>query len=311
MILFFYGPNTYAARQQISKLITQYQEKSGSDFGLERIDGSTVTAEILRAALLAAPFLANSRLAIIEGLGSNKTVAGGVEDLIADVPETTVAVFYDPEVDQRTSYFKTLSKRAQTVKFEALSVPKLQQWIVRIAREAGAEIERPAISRLLELAGEDQWRLSHEVAKLAAYRSPITVETVAVLVEEVHTETVFSLVEAMTAGKPEVALPLYRQLRSNGQNEMYLLTMTIWQLRNLLLAKTAGRMSAGELAKAAGMSPYVAGKMLSKRHLFHEGALKSAFVAAIDTDYQIKSGVGRADVLVEQLIYRLAGKITD
>jgi len=246
----------------------------------------------------------------VEGLGANTTVAAKVEQPLAQIPATTVAVFYDPAVDQRTVYFKTLKAAAKTVKFELLSTPKLQQWIARTAAAQGAEIERPAIGRLLDLAGEDQWRLSNEIAKLATYRSPITPATVDAMVEEGNTETIFTLVEAMTAGRPEAALPLYRRLREDGLNEVYMLSMVIWQLRNLLLALTAGTTTPAALAKAAGMSPYVAGKMLSNRHRFTEEQLKTAFLQAVDTDYQIKSGLGAADILVEQLIYRLASRVT-
>ncbi|HUC20985.1 MAG TPA: DNA polymerase III subunit delta, partial [Candidatus Polarisedimenticolaceae bacterium] len=307
MIFFFYGANRYEARRQIGKLMRDYEQKSGSNFGLERIDGAKVKPDELQGALQASPFLANSRLVIIEDLGVNKTIAPKIGGYITGAPETTIAVFYDPGVDQRTTYFKTLNTKARAVKFEPLSPAKLQSWVARQALEAGAEIERPAMTRLLELAGDDQWRLSNEIAKLAAYRSPITLEAVNQQVEEGNTETIFNLVEAMTAGKINQALEGYHKLRQDGQNEIYMLSMVTWQLRNLLVAKTAGAMSATQLAKAAGMAPFVAGKMLAKRHLFTEDSLKEAFIQAVDTEYRIKSGGGAADVLVEQLIYRIAG----
>ncbi len=309
MIFFFYGPNTYEARQQISKLMADYEQKSGSNFGLERIDGAKVKADEFQNALQAAPFLANSRLVIIEDLGANKAVAPKIGDYLENIPKTTIAVFYDPQVDQRTTYFKTMSSKGKAVKFEMLAPAKLQGWVTRQAREAGAEIERSALARLLELAGDDQWRLSNEIAKLVAYRSLITFETVNEQVEEGNVETIFNLVEAMTAGKISEALQGYHKLRQDGQHEVYMLSMVIWQLRNLLIAKTAGSMSSSQLAKAAGMSPYVSGKMLAKRHLFTEEALKEAFLEAVDTDYQIKSGAGVAEVLVEQLIYKVAGRV--
>jgi len=309
MIFFFYGPNSFAARQQIAKLVAEYVKKSGDNFGVERIDGAKVKPEELRASLQAAPFLSRSRLVIIEDLGANKAIAAKIEDHIKDVPDTTVAVFYEPNADQRTVYFKTLKAAAKTIVFEPLPSHKLQQWVAREAATAEATIEQGAARRLLELSGEDQWRLSHEVAKVAAYGTPITAEAVEELVEESHTETIFNLVEAMTAGNASTALRLYRQLRDDGQHEVYMLSMVIWQLRNLLLAKTAGATSPPQLAKTAGMSPFVAGKMLAKRHLFTEEQLKTAFLLAVDTDYQIKSGAGSPDILVEQLILYIASQV--
>ncbi len=309
MILFFYGPNTYAARQQLAKLTAEYRKKTGGDLGLERLDGAKLKADELVGALQAAPFLTTSRLVIIEALGTNKVVAPQIAKYLEDVPETTVAVFYDAAADQRTAYFKALTKIAKPIKFEPLTTPKLHQWVVRQAAAAGATIERPAVGRLLDLAGEDQWRLSNEIAKLAAHASPITAEDVGDMVEEGHSETIFNLVEAMTAGKLAVASRLYRQLRDDGLNEMYMLSMVIWQLRNLLFAKVAGDTTPAVLAKTAAMSPFVAGKMLSHRHALDKDCLKAAFLQAVDTDYRIKSGAGSADILVEQLIYDVAGKV--
>ncbi len=306
MVFFFYGPNSYAARQQIAKLVAEYRKKAGNDFGLERIDGAKVKPDELSGILQATPFLANSRLVIIEGLAGNSAVGEHIIAQLKLVPSTTVAVFYDPTVDQRTAYFKALKAGAKAVKFDLLPTAKLHQWVAREAAANHAEIERPAIGRLLELAGEDQWRLSNEIAKLAAHGSPITPADIEALVEENHTETIFMLVEAMTAGRTDAALRLYRRLHLAGMNEIYMLSMITWQLRNLLLAKTAGATTPAELAKTAGMSPYVAGKMLSNRHRFTDAQLKTAFLQAVDTDYQIKSGAGAAAVLVEQLVYRLA-----
>src|ERR1700684_3697593 len=99
MIFFFYGPNTYAARQQLAKLVVEYEKKTGSNLGLERIDGAKVKPDALNASLQAAPFLATSRLVIVEDLGLNKAVAATVDRYLKNIPATTVAVFYDPTVD--------------------------------------------------------------------------------------------------------------------------------------------------------------------------------------------------------------------
>lgn len=310
MILFFYGLNTYEARQQIAKLVVQYEKKTGSDLGIERIDGAKATTAQLRAALQAVPFLAASRLVIVEGLGANKSVGPKIADLLDDIPSTTVVVFYDPNADKRTVYTKALQAKAtKAVEFKPLSTAQLQRWIQQKVEQFGATIERPAMGRLLEMVGDDQWRLNNELIKLSQYSPVITSETVEQMVEATSDDNVFALIEAVTAGKTEVGLKLYHQLVSDGNNQLYILSMIIWQLRNLLLAKLAGRVSPPQLAKQVGMSPYVADKMLSKRHLFSEEQLKRAFILAVEAEYQIKTGIASADVLVERLIMDIAQAI--
>src|SRR6516225_8912730 len=102
MTLFFYGTNAYALRQQLQQMVVAYRKKAGSDYGLERIDGAAVKPRDLWAALQASPFLANSRLLIVEGVAGNKLVAEKLGDMLGKVPATTVVVFVEREVDRRT-----------------------------------------------------------------------------------------------------------------------------------------------------------------------------------------------------------------
>ncbi len=307
MTLFFYGPNTYALRQQLNQMVRAYLAKAGSDFGLERIDGATVKPRDLAAALQAVPFLATSRLVIVEGVAGNKPVAEKLAGMLGQVPPTTVAVFVEREVDQRTVVFKALSKADKVVKFEPLAGPKLHGWARVEIERMGGEAEPAVLRELVELAGEDQWRLAGEINKLVNYDPKITVETVRELVAPSTERSIFDLVEAMTAGRLAAALTSYRVLLEHKESEMYVLTMIQWQLRNLLLAKTAPMaMGPADLAKAAGMSPYVAGKMMAAQGALNEELLVAAYQAAATCEYDIKTGRLKSEVAVEQLIYRVA-----
>jgi DNA polymerase-3 subunit delta len=166
--------------------------------------------------------------------------------------------------------------------------------------------ERAALQELVDLAGGDQWRLNGEIMKLINYDNTVTVETVRKLVAPSIDESIFNLVEAMSGGRTDVALAAYRNLLAAKESELYILTMVQWQLRNLLLAKTAQGLTQPELAKAAGMSPYVAGKMLQAQRRHNEDTLRNAYREAADCELDIKSGQLKPEVAVEQLIYRVS-----
>jgi DNA polymerase III subunit delta len=304
MTLFFYGPNSYALRQQLNQMMAAYRKKAGSDFGLERVDGMAVKPRELLATLQASPFLATSRLVIVEGAAGNKAMSDKLAAMMAAVPATTVVVFVEREVDQRTVAFKALKQADRVVKFEPLTGPKLLGWLKAEVERLGGAAEPTVLRELVELAGEDQWRLSGEVTKLVNYDPMVTVAAVRELVTPSVERSIFELVEAMTAGRTAAALAAYRVLLEQKESEMYVLTMIQWQLRNLLLAKTApAAMTPAELAKAAGMSPYVAGKMAAAQSGMSEEALAAAYRAAADCEYDIKTGRTRAEVAVERLIW--------
>ncbi len=307
MTIFFYGPNTYELKHQVQQMVDAYVKKAGSDFGLERVDGSTVKPHELSSILQASPFLANSRLVIVDGLALNKAISEKLAKLMEGVPATTVAVFVDWEVDQRTSVFKQLSRADKVVKFEPLSGSKLVVWARAEIEKIGGSAEPAAVRELVDVVGEDQWRLGGEINKLVNYDTNVTVKTVRALVASSVEQSIFDLVEAMTAGRTAEALAGFRTLIEQRQSEIYILTMVQWQLRNLLLAKSApAQMSPQEMAKAAGMSPYVAGKMVAAQGRMSEKALQLAFAGAADCEFNIKSGRLKAEVAVEQLIYSVA-----
>src|ERR1700683_1828702 len=308
MKLFFYGPNTYALRKQVMQMVGAYVAKAGSDLGLVRIDGAAASVQELTAALEAVPFLASSRLVIVEGVVANKAVAGQLAGLLARVPDTTVAVFVEREVDQRTAAFKTLKTCDRVVKFEPLSGVRLPAWVRDEAGRLGGRMDAQAARVLVDLAGEDQWRLAEELNKLVNYDPQVTPATVQALVVPGIERSIFDLVESMTSGRSSEALHQYRELLAQKQSEIYVLTMIQWQLRNLLLAKTApAGLSPGELAQAAGLSPFVAGKAVAARGRVSEPALVAAFRLAAACEYDIKPGRKPAEAAVEHLIWRGCG----
>ena len=101
-------------------MVAQFQTKNPGDFGLDKFDGTVVTAETLIAALTSVPFLATSRLVIVDDLSQNKPVAEKVLNVAKSIPDTTIAVFYESKVDKRSKFFKDMKKTAKAVEFNKM-----------------------------------------------------------------------------------------------------------------------------------------------------------------------------------------------
>ena len=305
MILFFYGANSFAARAKLKQLKDQYVAKNGNDFGLDQLDGERIKLQDLVQQLQAVPFLASSRLIIIENLGKNKVVAEEVLDRLDSVPESTIVVIYDPEVDKRSKYFKTLSKLPKAVEFKPLAPPQLARWIEDEVTRLGSSIERPAAQELINRCGDDQWRLSGEITKLATYSDKISKENVESMVEVSEEQNIFDFLDSVMAKDTRAALAGLERLQATGQNEMYILTMLLWQLRQVLLAKFSGTTNSGELAKRAGISPYAAGKAITLARKTDEEVLKDMYSACVRCERDIKLGKAKPEELIEALLMRL------
>lgn len=305
MILFFYGANSFAARAKLKQLKDQFIAKNGNDFGLDQLDGERIKLQELVQQLQAVPFLASSRLIIIENLGKNKTVAEEILERFDEVPESTIVVLYDPEVDKRGKYFKTLSKLPKAAEFKPLAPPALMRWMEEEVTKLGATIDRAATQELLNRCGDDQWRLHGEITKLATHAEKITKADVEELVETSEEQNIFAFLDSVMAGDLAASLSGLERLQATGQNEMYILTMILWQLRQVLLAKFSGTSNSGELAKQAGLSPYAAGKAIALARKVDEARLKDMYTAAVDCEYGIKTGKAKPEELIEGLVMQL------
>lgn len=310
MTIFLYGAGQYELRRNIAQMTAAYIKKNGSNMGVERVDGATVTFEQLASGLAAVPFLATSRLVIIDDVLTNKPVAEKIAALLALVPKTTVAVFAEREVDGRTAAFKALKTADKVMKFEPVIGPKLVAFIKGEVERLGGTIELPVARSLAERAHEDQWRLVGEIHKLVAYDKNITQEHVELLVAAQPEHTVFELVEAVMAGRMVLAKEALEALRASRESDMYVLTMIQWQLRNLLLVKLApSTMSPADVAQATGMNSFVASKAAAVAARLSDGLLQQAFHDSVETEFQIKTGARPADVAVELLMVKIAAAV--
>lgn len=311
MVYLFYGENTYEARQKIRELIKRYQATSDSEFGLERFDGSdpTLTAEQIVAAITAVPFLAANRLVIVEDLLANKAVAEKVIAALDRVPESTVLVCYEPNADKRTKLFKDLKERAKPADFKPLNPHQLRAWLKKTAAARGARIDNQTAAFLIDYLGEDQWRLDNEIAKLAAYDPQFTADTVKQLSDPTITQTIFNLLDSLARGQTKQALTMYQNLRSAKAQPLYILTMIAWQLRNLLLVKSAPDTNPQTLAKEASMSPFVVKKSVGLARGIETADLKQAFAAVAEADLQIKTTALNEDTVLTQLIHEIGERL--
>jgi len=312
MILFFYGADTYRLKQKIKELKEKYVSASLGDTNLATIDGKTATYPEIVRQILAMPFLAKSRLVIIENLSlqGKKEVQDQVGDFLPKVPENTFLVFLEEgNPDKRTSLFKKLAK-LKTQEFKPLEPDELSRWVKEEVKSRGGQIGGSVADKLVSYIGADLWRLSNEIDKLLCFNGSITEETVENMIKPQLEASVFTLVDEIAAKNMSKALKELHYLLENGENELYCLSMVVYQYRNLLIVKDLvdranGRVNQWELAKIAGIHPYVAQKTLAQTHNFSLQDLKQIYKMLLDYDLAFKTGKMEPKVGLDVLIAKL------
>ncbi|MEX0934532.1 MAG: DNA polymerase III subunit delta [Candidatus Saccharimonadales bacterium] len=308
MVYFFYGDNTYAAKEQISKLIERYHNSMGSDFGLSRFE-SDADIDSVVASLTSLPMLANNSLVIIEHPSKNKAMISAIEANIDRVPDETVVVIYDPEVDKRSKWYKFIKNVAKNQEFTVKSEGALINWLQRYAKDQGFNIDSKLSRKLIDKVGSDQWRLSREIDKLASIED-ISEEHIDALVLPNPRHTIFELIDVLSSGDIASGLSYYDDLKQQNIHDLEILTMLGWQLRNLIVVAHSGNSPDHQIAKEHGINPYVVSK--SRRVLRNTPVkyLENAYKQVIEADYSIKTGQSSDSSSVLERVMLNIAKVT-
>ncbi len=317
MLLFLYGQDRYRSHQKLVELKARYIDASLGDTNLSQLDVARCSVDELTAALLALPFLAKTRLVVLSRLLSegSKSVQAAVMDLIDQIPRTTVAVVYEPGVpDRRTVLFKTLLKSAKVQEFTPLTGPALAEWMNNELDQFGVTIEPAAASRLATLTAGDTWRLATELRKVACAAlgrglASIEPELVAELVADGQPTDIFAIGDSLLGGTPTSALVMVQRLISQGESLQYLIALIAGTLRTVLLIRDAldrGQTAPGQIARSAGLAPFVVGKHLAVAKRLTVPALTEQLQQLARLDLDSKRGRISSEVGLELFVLKSA-----
>jgi len=331
MVFFFYGADSFRIRQKVSSVIEGYQAKHKSGLNFGRFDfGEPEALDKLKNFLDSSSMFAEKKLAVAEGLFSaNKDAQEAFLEYLknSDVLKTQdsflvvaqeLALAEDKRSKQKYALknsqevFKTLTeKTVKAEEFDHLTGAKLEVWIKKEVEQAGAKIESGAVRKLGLGVGADLWRMKSEIEKLIAFAGGKTIDEKMVdeLVKAKMTSDIFKTIDALANRNKQAALALLHRHLAEGESEIYLLGMLVYQFRNLLLVKSEIERGAQfqTLAKAIKLHPFVLRKSFEQGRAFTLPALKKIYERLLELDIAIKSGRIEPQVALDLVVGEITG----
>jgi len=311
----FTGAETYLLRQKVTAWKDAFRDKHG-DINLSVLDGQKTPLGEIMAEILTAPFLGEKRLIFIENLpetarsakAEEKAAESEDEDEDEDgkelkkfakdletIPETSVVVFIQPAPDKRKSFYKSLAKLAAVEEFKPLESSELNQWARREAAKGGASLDAVTAEHLISLAGQDCWRLSQEIKKLACYKpeEPISRDSIEHVVVPTLEANIFHFTDALSAKDHKKAIKNLHRTMAAGENLRQLFFMIVRQFRLLLQVKSYKQQYPAStpmsLASALRLHPFVARSIAGQIAHFKNEELKSAYAHLLEIDIDLKT----------------------
>jgi len=324
MILFLYGEDTYRSKQKLDAIKSKYIDASLGDTNLSVADFADKDIDFTQISrmILAFPFLAKNRLVVLRNLLSkgNKKLLEQMSTFLSKIPESTHLVFYEEDIpDRRTALFKKLtqpispeaSRGLRSQEFKTLESYQLRKWIDEEVRSRGGEIESAAVDKLVQYVGNDLWRLANEIQKVISYTLHVTSADIELLVKPKIEGNIFGMIDALGQKNSGQALNMTRDLIATGENELYILTMIVYQFRNLLIIKDISNnrqpstINKFQIAKQSGLNPYVVEKTIHQAKNFTFDQLKNIYHKLLDYDIKMKTGALEPKLGLDMLIVEL------
>lgn len=303
MISLFHGSNDYALTQALWRVRDQFLEAHG-EHSVAIAQGSELSMVELPQLLQGASLFAASRLTIIHEASANKPVWDELADFLESAGEIDL-VLVESKPDKRTRTFKWLQKNAEVREFRMLDEREVASWLRTHARTYGIELHHDEANFLVDYVGTDQWRLHHDVEKLALAGRPVSCQLITELIDPNPSATAFELLDLVIAGKHEQAMQKLAIVRRT-EDPYKFIGLLVSQLYALAVCKTAEGKTSQTIAKESGIHPYVAQKSLQISRRLSLDTLRTMVAAVDDCDQLIKTSGADAWEVVEVAVAKLA-----
>lgn len=315
----FYGENTFLVHEKVLFWKKKFFSNDSTGLNYLEIEGENLTKELFSSVAFSLPFLGPKRLIIVKNFLLSKADETLKKDIVSDltkVPESTIIVFAEYGLpDARKSNFKTLNKPKISQKFDKLSGAKLMDWIDSKSREFSGSAFSPKQKIKLELfTSGDLWRLNNEIKKLCLYAqhenkdiSAITDPEFESLVASDVNASIFNFIDYIASKNLKKSFESLRDLIDSGENELYILTMIVYQFRSMLIVDELKNchITSKEISSKSKIHPFVVGKILSNLQKFQSGSLEKYYDLLQKTDAEIKKGIIEPNLGLTLLVEKL------
>jgi len=309
----FCGEEDFLTHQAVRELKKDFAEKNPQTL-VEIFDGGeSLVEDFLRSLGQGGGLFAKNKLIILENIFEYSTrdqerVLDFLKNKFSFLKDIQLVITWrgKPRANKLLNYLK---KKGDVTEFKKITVLEAENFIANKLKGIN-EIEPRAIKKLAMILNSNLWLLDRELEKLINFKlgEIITEKDIDELGEGEVSAKIFDLVDAVGNQNKKRAHELLISLLDKGADGFYILSMMIFQIRNLALVsscKEKGIFNFQEIAQKTGLHPYVAQKTLSQLGQFGVTQIKKIYQRAFLLDINSKSGKINIKEALEDFIIKL------
>ena len=318
---FLYGDEKYMVKYYSDKLISAAGGNTFEAFNSQRFDGDTADVDGIAAAVEAIPLMAGRKCVAVSDFNAaavRAKEAGKLEELLGEIPETTVLLFsfptlsFDPKKDAKWKKFIVRANAAGcTVNVKKRTADQLAKTLCSGAEKRGCVLSRQNAERIIAFCGDDLYTLLGELEKLCAFvgTGEIKQDIIDRIVVKNLEASVFDLSKAILSGNYSKAYAILDQLFSQNEEPTAILAVLSSAYLDMYRVRVSVESGLGA-AEPAKHFDYARKEFRlrnaerdSKR--FSTQMLRQCIGTLLEADIALKGARGDRRIVMEKLIARL------
>ena len=283
-------------------LILQYKKKllealvsPGDNMNFSSFEGKDINPGEIIDLAETMPFLAEKRVLLIENSGFFKKGCEELAEYILNIPQTTVLIFVEDEVDGKVKLTKNLKKAGYDACINTVEDNLLTKWILGRVKKDGKVMTEAAFQRFLQKTGKNMDNIDKELEKLLSYcleKNSIEVGDVEAVVIEQIEEKLFDMVDKIAMHQQKEALELYYNLLELNEAPMRILYNISKHFQTLASVKVLTGQGYGnkDIAAKTGCKDWAVKKYQNQNRNFSLSLLKRLVEMGVVYETDVKQG---------------------
>ena len=324
-VYYFYGKDIAAVESYTKKLVSKLVDKDNETCNLHSFDGKTFDIDTFSDACEALPFFADYVCCTVCDLNAEGLPADTLKrltEIVSDLPETTVLIFYYTSVDvtdgkkfptaKNKKLMDAVSKAGGVSNFALKTPAALAKEIMAKVSKAGCGISKEAAEFLAVQCSCNTLLVENEVQKLTSYAqgNEITIDIIKELSPRQIETTSFDLAKAICRMDRRTAMRLLNDLTEEKTEPIAILYAVTGNMVDLYRARAAisCRKTAANVKEDFGYARNVqfrvdnAFRDVQKIPMPH---LRNCMRVLADTDAAMKSSKTDHQILLEEAIVKM------
>lgn len=323
-LYFIYGKEPFLINMYADRIVEKTVGADADDFNLQRL-GDMPEPGLLTDYVEALPVFSDVKTVLVKDFDPEKCdndTAKRYIDIVSDVPESTVLVFYSPSLDidekgmkaKTKKFIEAVDKHGAVCAIEQMKPPKIAELCVQKAAKDGIVISPDDALFLVERTGGQMTVSGDEMMKLMNYvgkGGKITRAEIESLVPKQLSAGVFELADAVNSGRRADAFRIIDELFLQQIEAVSIVGAFAGAFLDMYCARLAKADGIGA-QKAAPLFGCFGGKAWVFSNKIYPAAanldlnyLRRAVEVLSEADIRLKSGAADAQTVIEESVVKI------